>query len=502
MHKKIVGLSVIILLFVSCGLVNNVAKGNPAAPIPPAPSAAAGTFSVSNATEPPASTSAPRTKSTQVAAPTPTSSMPSGAVVVNTFDQEIYPFKQNGNCSLGEAIWAVQTQKDQDGCVATAGNSTIYLPTGTYTLTDPDTSSPPLQGAEGRFGFDPGGFPVIYTAVTILGNGSTIQRTGPNKFGIFQVMVGNLTLSDLTISGGDTTNVDLSEGGALEIGLGQATLNHVAITNNISYDGGGLAADMNSTLTLNDSVVQGNTATDDGGGIYNGGALMVKNSVVSSNVAQDQSFGGGGIYNDSGTVTLDHSQLVSNLAFEGGGIYSDSGTVNVVDQSVVSGNVATEVSDTPHGGGGINSLGSNGDALVTIKDSFIVGNQAPKSVAGGIYVQGPDSNSTALTITDSVIADNSALASGGILIDMAGTGSITGSCIVENKATKVSGNAGGDIDNGNMDQVPFAATNNWWGASGATGSVSDAVTTSPALTSPPAICAGAIPTPYPTPTSK
>ena len=496
MFKRISAVFIVMLLMVSCSLVNSIPQVFTVAPVGDAssttnPIIASGSLT---ATE----TASPVVAMTSSPVSTPTLAIPMGAIVVNTFDQEVYPFKQNGNCSLGEAIWAAQTQKSQDGCVVTAGSSTIYLPTGSYTLTDADTSSPPLPGAGGRLGFVPGGFPVIYTAMTILGNGSTIQRTGSNKFGIFQVTAGgNLTLNDLTISGGDTTNTDLSEGGALDMLLGQATLNRVTITKNASYDGGGLAIGMNSTLTLNDSVVQGNTATNDGGGIYSGGTLMLKNSVVSSNTAQDQSLGGGGIYNDSGKVSLDHSQLVSNLAFEGGGIYSDSGMVNIVDQSVISGNVATEVSDVPHGGGGINSLDSNGGALVTIKDSFIVGNQAPASIAGGIYVQGSDSNSTILTITNSILSHNSALASGGILIG-GGTGWITGSCIVGNKATKVSGNVGGDVDNGNMDQVPFVASNNWWGASDKPGSVSQFVTTAPILTSPPAICAGAIPTPYPT----
>ncbi len=501
MAKHIIGLLIVIFLVTSCSFVNNITAGNQTSPTVAARSTAVSTSSVSNPNEASTSTTSP--------AVTPTSSVPSGAVVVDTFDQEVYPFKQNGNCSLGEAIWAVQTQKDQDGCKVSLGNSTIYLPTGAYKLTDPDTGSAPLPGAEGRFGFDPGGFPVIYTKATILGNGSTIQRMGPNKFGIFQLTAqADLTLNDLTISGGDNSNVDLSSGGAIEMQLGQTTLNHVIVTGNQSYDGGGIS-NSTGTLTLHDSVVRGNTATDSGGGIYNmglgtaggnlgGGIVIIKNSIISSNVVEGEDNNGGGIYNENGTVTLDHSQLVSNQAFEGGGIYSDSGKVNIIDQSVVSGNVATEVSDFPHGGGGINSLGANGDALVTVQDSFIIGNQAPKSVAGGIFAKGLDSNSTVLTITDSILADNSALAAGGILIDS--TGSITGSCIVGNKATKAPGNAGGDIDGGN--DATFAASNNWWGASGRTGSVSQAVTTAPVLTSPPAICAGAIPTPYPTPSGK
>ncbi len=504
MTRRIGVLFVAALLVVSCAFWGNTPGSQPTVStqsltaIPEAHAAPTAS--------PTASSAAPLVVSpsvSQAPAATSTAAAPANAVQVTTFDQEVYPFQQNGSCSLGEAIWAVETQKDTQDCQVPAGSTTIDLPTGIYTLTQPDASSPPLPGAAGRFGFDPGGFPVIYTSVTILGNASTIQRTGSQQFGLFQVTGrGNLTLDDLTLSGGDNSNVDLSEGGALDMLIGQATFNHVTVTGNRSYDGGALANGPMATLTLNDSVVTGNTASDDGGGVYNSGTLVLKNSIVSSNIAQGQSLGGGGIYNDSGTVSLNQSQLVGNLAFEGGGIYSDSGTVNITNQSVVSGNIANEVSDVPHGGGGINSLGADGNALVTIQDSFVIGNSAPKSVAGGIYVQGPDSSSTVLTITDSVLADNSALASGGVLIDTAGTGSITGSCIVQNKATKVSGNTGGDIDNGNQDQVPFAAANNWWGSAGGAGSVSAFVTTEPVLSAAPAICAGALPTPYPTPSGQ
>ena len=122
MIKRITGLLAVILLTVSCGFVNNVTTGISTSPTLVTPSIASNTSSVSNSTEVSTSTA------TDTPAVTPTSSVPSGAVVVDTFDQEVYPFKQNGNCSLGEAIWAVQTQKNQDGCVVTAGNNTIYLP--------------------------------------------------------------------------------------------------------------------------------------------------------------------------------------------------------------------------------------------------------------------------------------------------------------------------------------------------------------------------------------
>jgi predicted outer membrane repeat protein len=433
--------------------------------------------------------------------------VPANAIVVNTFDQNVYPFKQNGNCSLGEAIWAAQTQQNEDGCVVSGGSTTIYLPKGTYTLSDPDTSSPPLAGAGGRLGFDPGGFPVIYTTVTILGNGSTIQRKSSTPFAIFQATAqADLTLDDLTMTGGDTTYNPLLSGGAIDLEFGRVTLNHVVLTGNSSASGGAIHS--GGELDINDSIIEGNQASTEGAGIdYSGigfyfeggsthpGELHLKDSQIIKNVGTDKDGTlGGGIYAQGGQVTIDHSLIQGNNAAEGAGLYDEGGTVNVLDGSVFSGNVATEVSATPHGGGGINGLAIGGEhVLVTIQDSYVVDNQAPESIAGAIFVQPSDDDpsSVVLTISHSVIAGNVAEVGGGIVAG--GKGSVTNSCLMNNKSTEPTAGSGADIDG------VVTAANNWWGTGGVP-SVSSDVATSPLLTSPPDICAPGAVTPYPTST--
>jgi len=318
------------------------------------------------ATSTPAPTTTLAASSTPSASATPT--VPADDIVVDTFDQEVAPFVQNGNCSLGEAIAAAQSGQDVDGCHVPSGSSTIYLPAGTYTLTEPDNGNPPLPGADQRLGFPPGGFPVIYTKVTILGNGAVIQRTGNKKFPIFQATAGaDLTLQNLTISGGDNSEDEDTNGGALELLIGKAALDHVTLTGNVSgFDGGAIDIGQAplATLTLKDSVVEGNLAADNGGGINVDGTLIVQNSIIQGNIAQGVEGGGGIFVTENGTASIDSSQVLGNQAWIGGGIFTQ-GALEVGSGTLISGNVSTESKfSVPTGGGGIASRGDS--ASITI----------------------------------------------------------------------------------------------------------------------------------------
>jgi hypothetical protein len=428
---------------------------------------------------------------------TATPAAPADAVVVDTLDQEVYPFIADGNCSLGEAIQTIVTQQVEDKCVLPAGSSTIYLPSGIYTLTQSDNAPAVLFGnmqRKNREGLPPAGFPLITGKLTILGNGSTIQRTGSTKFGIFQVFVGgDLTLQDLTISGGDTTEDHNSSGAAVEVLGGTVLLEHVTLTGNQALEGGAIANNVpGSEVKLMNSVVTKNMSLNDGGGILNSGTLIIQDSEISNNTSRHTVFGGGGIYNENGQVTLDHSQLVGNLALEGGGLYNDGGTINIIDQSVISGNVATEKKAfIPHGGGGINNISSG--AVITIDQSFVIGNQAAGTTGGGIY------NQASLKVTGSVLAGNLSGSGGALFNDSEGNGLITSSCILDNQVllARMAGLGNGIV---NDNTAAFDARQNWWGTpSGPGNSINPGVTAAPSLNTAAGLCASALPTPYPTP---
>ena len=73
---------------------------------------------------------------------------------------------------------------------------------------------------------------------------------------------------------------------------------------------------------MSNSTFSGNSASYDGGGIYNcnSGTVTVSNSTFSGNSASY----GGGIRNNDGTVTVSNSTFSGNTRYgvDGGGIYN------------------------------------------------------------------------------------------------------------------------------------------------------------------------------------
>jgi len=276
---------------------------------------------------------------------------------------------------------------------------TINLATGTYTLTTVES------------GYD--GLPVVTCDVTINGNNSTITRdNGAPDFRIFDIAsTGKLTLNDVTVSGGRTTQ----KGGAIN-------------------NGGG-------TLNINQSTFSGNAAiqysySDFGiaGAVYNGGGIVnITNSTFSGNTAYRW---GGGITNDlNGTMTITHTTLNNNNGGSwGGGIYNNNGWVTVTD-SVFSSNTANY-------GGGITN-----DGTLTIIGSTFSNNKASWYTAGAVLNQG------ILTIRDSLLYAN---LSGGIY-NTGSQASIHNSCIVANTP-----NPDGSVISSNG-STSLLASNNWWG---------------------------------------
>jgi hypothetical protein len=136
-----------------------------------------------------------------------------------------------------------------------------------------------------------------------------------------------LTLNNCTITG----NV-ANEGGAL-FDFASSTLNNCTIVSNYARYGGGFENDGGGTLTLNNCTVAGNFATNDGGGILNFFTLNLSNCTVVGN----QAFSGGGISIDAnGTLSLNNSIVAGNTAtFEpqiSGGISSSTG-VNITSSN-------------------------------------------------------------------------------------------------------------------------------------------------------------------------
>ncbi|MBO7725475.1 MAG: hypothetical protein J6S40_03315 [Thermoguttaceae bacterium] len=184
----------------------------------------------------------------------------------------------------------------------------------------------------------------------------------------------------------------------------------LTITGGNCPSGGGIFNQ--GTLTITNSTISGNTASYEGGGIYNEGMLTVVGSTISGNSSGYSRYGGGGIINLSGTVSVIDSTISENTSEgEGGGIYNYEGVMTITN-STVSGN-NSNTSGSGAGGGGIFNI----HATLTIIGSTISGNNSNSygGRGGGInnwnnFYTGSEST---VTIIDSIITGNTAAGSGG-----------------------------------------------------------------------------------------
>ena len=166
-------------------------------------------------------------------------------------------------------------------------------------------------------------------------------------------------------------------------------------------------------MTITGGVVSNNTASAEGGGLWNGSGVMTITGVsIESNTAVGASAdqGGGGIFNAGGTIEIIRSTVSGNDVSgdgSGGGIHNDAnGTVSLM-LSTISGNSSNQ------SGGGIANNGT-----LNIDASTVTANDA--SVDGGGFYQLSMENMASASST--IIAGNTAANAGA---DLAGMGSLS-----------------------------------------------------------------------------
>ena len=178
-----------------------------------------------------------------------------------------------------------------------------------------------------------------------------------------------------------------------------------------SEDGGGIYNREN--LTLDESIIRDNISEDDGGGIRNDGTLSIINSSIINNLAQSISSnlsGGGGLINTTnGTVTISNSLFEGNRAKNGSAIRND-GTLSLT-QSTVSNHTAIIGGTSP-------SAIANTTGTLTIENSTISNNQDLGIVNTGLVNQinhstiagnlgaAISNNNTVNVLSNSILAGN------------------------------------------------------------------------------------------------
>lgn len=220
-----------------------------------------------------------------------------------------------------------------------AGLNTIVLELGAYVLN--------LSGT-GEDGSATGDLD-INSQIVILGNGATIQMTG-SLDRVFDVLAsGNLTLHDVTVRGGMTSDF----GGAIR-NAGSTTVFTSTFTANSAGSGGAIASTAGSA-SLTNSTVSGNSATNGGGLEVTGGTLTLLHVTVTANAVSST---GGGIRQTGGTLSLTNSIIAANTASSSAP--DVSGTIGTAQNNLIG--ISSGLSGATNGQNG-NKIGTSGSPL-------------------------------------------------------------------------------------------------------------------------------------------
>ena len=237
--------------------------------------------------------------------------------------------------------------------------------------------------------------------------------------------LGNVTLTDSTVSGNSTSGNE-AHGGGISADRGGVTLNNSTVSENSTSGAGAYGGGIytNVDLTLTSSTISGNNTIGDdagGGGIFTRYAdVVLASSTISGNSTSGDGAHGGGILLIFGDVTLTDSAVSGNSTSgedaAGGGIFALAGDVTLTS-STVNGN--STYGELAHGGGiftgwiTIDLVGNSirSDAgTVTLVNATISSNSVngSDSNGGGLFAAG-----SVINILNSTVVENSATGTGG-----------------------------------------------------------------------------------------
>jgi CSLREA domain-containing protein len=282
--------------------------------------------------------------------------------------------------------------------------------------------------------------------------GATLTNgTDANGAGIFNE--GTLTITNSLISENVATGTGAAEGGGGIFNSGTLSLVSTNVMSNTaevgSGSGGGIFNATGAMLEVTGGTFAGNSAARAGGGIETTPDAMVTLSrvdFVSNRTGPNPGNGGAVHMTGNGTVTVTAGNVIGNTASaEGGGLWNGSGTMEV-DGTTISGNMA-EGNETAQGGGG---LFNNGGTLI-VRNATITGNLATGTATGMGTEAGSGggilNDGGMLEVSDTLIANNSAPRAGGGIEDNARTTTtmttLTTVILRENETGPSPGNGGG-----------------------------------------------------------
>ena len=341
----------------------------------------------------------------------------------------------------------VITNNTASGNGADQGGGGIYnLNAGTLVIANATITN---NDADGTLGSGGGILNDVDAELTITDteiSGNTAIRAGggiEDNSGTSTIVLTNVMLDGNSVSGPP------GNGGGLHItGAGSATITGGSVSNNsASLQGGGLW-NGSGTMTITDvmidsNVAGGDAATDGGGGVYNvSGMVEIAASTITSNMADGTSGSGGGIFSADGMVTIDDSTINLNSANRaGGGIEIVVGDLTINGTAMNNNNVSGSAGLPNPGNGG--ALHISGAAMVDITGGTVNNNSAGRE-GGGLWNQtGATMNVSNVTIDGNTALGIASDDGGGGIFNNGGTLNVSASTISNNSAAGLLAQGGG-----------------------------------------------------------
>ena len=280
----------------------------------------------------------------------------------NPAQAQIHIYVDDDTCpSVGSGTQGDPYCRIQDAVDAAGNNYEVRVAAGTYT----GVESAIVQQFEG---------PYTYTQVVIITKTLTLQGGYSPSDWYTPDPVANPTIIDAQ-----------QQGRGISI-VGTYTINPQVIVDGFTITGGDYTGLGNPDGVTN-QVCQG-VGADCGGGLYSDhSSFVLRNSIVTGNVAS-QDFGQGGgifVWRSTSPVSIENTVVSGNTA---GGLYGPGGGLFAqriyqpftIKSSIFQDNVA--------GGSGAGAMfQSNIEASVTITDTDFLGNTAANEKGGGMYIR-------------------------------------------------------------------------------------------------------------------